>query len=280
MAKLIDKSIPRFLLVGVGNTLLSMVLMFLLEGLGYWPSTAIAYVAGAVMSFFLNRHFTFQSEETLLRSAVKFAVNVAVCYVVAYALAQPIARLFYGEGQSTPIVARSLALLGIASLASSLCGPFSSMLQAVGKAGWNVRLLVAAMALKLAANWFLCAIPEMNIQGAALGTLASYLFLAAAQLGCLRRATGVRLSWLGSFLRPLACALLCGMGARLAYGALGPLLPSGRWGDGAALLAAMAFGAGLYLVALLLLRGIRKSDLQSLPKGQKIAKTLEKQGWI
>ena len=60
--KLIDKSIPRFLLVGVGNTLLSMVLMFLLEGLGYWPSTAIAYVAGAVMSFFLNRHFTFHSE--------------------------------------------------------------------------------------------------------------------------------------------------------------------------------------------------------------------------
>ena len=86
--KLIDKSIPRFLLVGVGNTLLSMVLMFLLEGLGYWPSTAIAYVAGAVMSFFLNRHFTFHSEETLGRSAVKFAVNVAVCYVVGYGLAR------------------------------------------------------------------------------------------------------------------------------------------------------------------------------------------------
>ena len=59
--KLIDESIPKFLLVGVGNTLLSMALMFLLEGLGYWPSTAIAYVAGAVMSFFLNRHFTFHS---------------------------------------------------------------------------------------------------------------------------------------------------------------------------------------------------------------------------
>ena len=88
MAKLIDNSIPKFLLVGVGNTLLSMVLMFLLEGLGYWPSTAIAYVAGAVMSFFLNRHFTFHSEETFLRSAVKFAINVAVCYVIAYALAQ------------------------------------------------------------------------------------------------------------------------------------------------------------------------------------------------
>ena len=54
--KFFDASIPKFLLVGVGNTLLSAVIMFALEGLGYWPSTAIAYVAGAVMSFFLNRN--------------------------------------------------------------------------------------------------------------------------------------------------------------------------------------------------------------------------------
>ena len=88
MARLIDSSIPKFLLVGVGNTLLSLFLMFLLEGLGYWPSTAIAYVAGAVMSFFLNRRFTFHSQEKLGRSAVKFAVNVAVCYVAGYGLAK------------------------------------------------------------------------------------------------------------------------------------------------------------------------------------------------
>ena len=112
MAKLIDRSIPKFLLVGVGNTLLSMALMFLLEGLGYWPSTAIAYVAGAVMSFFLNRHFTFRSRETLLRSAVKFAVNVAVCYVIAYALAQPLAGWVLGRTALAPVWQERLTKLG------------------------------------------------------------------------------------------------------------------------------------------------------------------------
>ena len=112
MARLIDKSIPKFLLVGVGNTLLSMVLMFLLEGLGYWPSTAIAYVAGAVMSFFLNRSFTFKSEETLKRSAVKFAVNVAVCYVLAYALAQPIAGWVLGRTSLSRLWQERLTKLG------------------------------------------------------------------------------------------------------------------------------------------------------------------------
>ncbi len=96
MSKLIDSSIPKFLLVGVGNTLLSAVLMFVLEPLGYWPSTAIAYVAGAVMSFFLNRKFTFKSEEDFVKSAVKFAVNVAVCYLLAYSIAQPLGKLILG----------------------------------------------------------------------------------------------------------------------------------------------------------------------------------------
>lgn len=91
--KFLDASIWKFLLVGLGNTLLSMVLMFALEGLGYWPSTAIAYVAGAVMSFFLNRSFTFRSQETMGRSAVKFSLNVAVCYLMAYGIAQPVMEL-------------------------------------------------------------------------------------------------------------------------------------------------------------------------------------------
>ena len=93
MKKLFDPSMWKFLLVGAANTLLSMVLMFLLEGLGYWPSTAIAYVAGAVLSFFLNRSFTFKSKAAFWPSAVKFAVNVVVCYLIAYSVAQPLVTL-------------------------------------------------------------------------------------------------------------------------------------------------------------------------------------------
>ena len=110
--KFLDASIPKFLLVGVGNTLLSAVLMFLLEDLGYWPSTAIAYVAGAVMSFFLNRKFTFQSRETMGRSAVKFALNVAVCYVLAYSIAQPLGGLVLGAMGLTGVWLERLTKIG------------------------------------------------------------------------------------------------------------------------------------------------------------------------
>ena len=101
--KLLKNSFLRFVLVGVCNTLLSLLLMFLLEGLGYWPSTAIAYAAGAALSFFLNRSFTFHSEEIFWRSLVKFIVNVAVCYVIAYALAQPLVSWVLGSTSISPV---------------------------------------------------------------------------------------------------------------------------------------------------------------------------------
>ena len=82
MNKWLKSSFVRFLLVGAGNTIISLLIMFLLEGFGYWTSTSIAYIIGATVSFFLNRIYTFYSKEKLLRSAVKFSVNGVVCYII------------------------------------------------------------------------------------------------------------------------------------------------------------------------------------------------------
>lgn len=106
-----DRSFIKFLAVGVANTLLSMVLMFLLEGLGYWASTLIAYIAGAILSFFLNRHFTFKSKDNLTATAARFALNVAVCYVLAYALAQPVVGWILGHTTILPIWQERIAKL-------------------------------------------------------------------------------------------------------------------------------------------------------------------------
>ena len=87
-----DLKLVKFLAVGVLNTLFSAVVMFLLynlAGFGYWGSSAISYVLGAALSYVLNKKFTFQNEDVVWKTALKFAVNVAVCYLLAYSLAQP-----------------------------------------------------------------------------------------------------------------------------------------------------------------------------------------------
>ena len=191
------------------------------------------------------------------------------------ALGEPIASLLYGGG-SAPIIAGVLLALGPASLFAAVNTPVSSMLQAVGRADLPVKLLAVAMALKIGINWYLCALPEVNIRGAGVGTLVCYLFLAAAQLYCLRKVTGVKLSFKRLFLKPLVCGVLCGCGA---WGACRGLAALGL-GNGAAVVMSIGCGGILYIFGLILTRGIPKKDLIMLPKGQKIAKTLEKRGWI
>ena len=89
----LDGPFWRFVLVGFLNTLVGNGLGFLLINLtplGVWSSTAITYTLASVMSYFLNKHFTFRHTETGWRPAVRFAANIAVCWVVAYGIAEPV----------------------------------------------------------------------------------------------------------------------------------------------------------------------------------------------
>ncbi len=90
--KFFDLKLVKFLAVGVLNTGFSAVIMFLLYNLahfGYWRSSAISYLLGAILSYVLNKKFTFQNRDAVWKTALKFAINVGVCYVLAYSLAQP-----------------------------------------------------------------------------------------------------------------------------------------------------------------------------------------------
>lgn len=90
--KFFDIKLLKFLAVGVLNTLFSAVVMFLLYNLtqfGYWGSSAVSYVLGSILSYILNKKFTFQNGESVWKTALKFTANVAVCYLLAYSLAQP-----------------------------------------------------------------------------------------------------------------------------------------------------------------------------------------------
>ena len=65
MKKFFDPSMLRFLLVGVVNTLVGAGIMFLLynlAGCSYWLSSAANYIVGGIVSFCLNKYFTFQSK--------------------------------------------------------------------------------------------------------------------------------------------------------------------------------------------------------------------------
>lgn len=98
LKKIFDPTFFRFIVVGVINTLVGYGVMFGLYNLaglhlwgdtGYWISSAANYVVGSIVSFFLNKHFTFRNQEKGAGVVIRFVVNISVCYLLAYGLAKP-----------------------------------------------------------------------------------------------------------------------------------------------------------------------------------------------
>ncbi len=85
----------HFGIVGVVNTLMGWLIMFLLYNLvhlNYWLSSAISYLIGGIYSYHANSRVTFKVEERDRRLPWRFAVNVIVCYLAAYSVAQPLVK--------------------------------------------------------------------------------------------------------------------------------------------------------------------------------------------
>ena len=98
--KIIDMATIKFLMVGVINTLVGTGVMFLLYNVfsaSYWVSSAANYIVGSVVSYFLNKYFTFQNKEKSMVQVLKFVVNISICYLISYGGAKPLVRYLFSS---------------------------------------------------------------------------------------------------------------------------------------------------------------------------------------
>lgn len=95
LALFTDKTFMKFIMVGVINTVVGTAIMFVFYNvfhLSYWVSSASNYFFGSIVSYFLNKHFTFQYHEKGWASLFRFTVNIIVCYLLAYGIAKPLMK--------------------------------------------------------------------------------------------------------------------------------------------------------------------------------------------
>lgn len=91
-----DKTFYKFIIVGVINTVVGAGIMFALYNIfhcSYWLSAVMNYIIGSVVSFLLNKYWTFNSKVFSLKEVVYFIINIAVCFFIAYAVSKSIAFL-------------------------------------------------------------------------------------------------------------------------------------------------------------------------------------------
>ena len=93
MKKILDDQIFKFIIVGIINTLFGTAVMFGMYNLfhcSYFFSTAMNYILGSILSFFLNKYFTFQNKNKSMKQVLKFIFNIVLCYSLAYGIAKPL----------------------------------------------------------------------------------------------------------------------------------------------------------------------------------------------
>lgn len=87
---LFDIKLWKFLLVGVINTLVGeglKALFLALTPLGPLPASAISTALASILSYFLNRYFTFKYQGNSAKAIGRFILNIVVCYVLSHTLA-------------------------------------------------------------------------------------------------------------------------------------------------------------------------------------------------
>ncbi len=219
--------------------------------------------------------------ETVIRIGMLIALPAGIGMA---SLAEPILTVIYGRGNfsdTIPVVVPILTAYGLATCIMAVSTPITNMLQAIGRTDIPVKSVIIGAICKLICNFVLVGIPGVNVYGAVVGTILFYVVIVSINLVSLIRVANVRINWVSVFLKPLLCAALCGLTAFATNALICKIFPADtsesilNMGT-VAMIIAVGLAVVVYVISLLVFKALAKEDVKSLPKGEKIAKVLEK----
>lgn len=201
-------------------------------------------------------------------AAMKLTVLTALPAGVGLSvLAEPILLLLYPAVPDTArAAAYHLTFLGLACVFVCLMVAANGVLQAYGHPLVPVLALLCGGVLKVVTNYLMVGDPATGIRGAAVSTLYCYGLIVLIDLIAIARLVPERPGYIRLFARPVLVTAVMALAARSGYGLFCRVLPE-RW----AVLPAIAVAAAVYVILALAVGAVTRTDVVTLPKGEKIA---------
>ena len=227
------------------------------------PAIAGAFARGA-------RDEAAKISEDSMRVSALIAIPMGVGLSV---MSEPIMTGFYpGSHLAGPGL---LAIMGAASVFVCILLMENAVLQASGKQWYTMISMLVGGIVKIIVNLILVARRDINIFGAPVGTLVSYLVMCVMNF-IFMASTLERTPRLDRILlKPAACSAVMGLCAWAVNGlALRAIGPHGRFGGILAMLIAIAAAVVVYVVCVISTRALTREDLSLIPGGDKIARLL------
>ena len=206
---------------------------------------------------------------TMIRTTALIAVP-AGCGM--FALSERILGLLYSNPEVVTIAGPNLRILGICAVFAGLNAPLVNMLQAINKQTVPFRNIAIGEVLKIVINFILVGTPEINILGVPIGTTVCYVYIFVSNFICFVKYSGVIPDIFSTIIKPLISGVLCAVAAFSVNLGLEYFGISQSLSTVVAILAAVI----VYVICLALLKTLVREDILTLPKGEKIAKLLEK----
>ncbi len=232
------------------------------------PSVTAAWTGG-------NKEQLKKSMETVMRVTTLVTIPSGIGMSV---LAEPLLSLIYhgsSVSDEVEIGSKVLTVMGISVIFIATSTPLCSMLQAVGRMDVPLKLFAIGMVIKIIVNYVLVGIPEINIQGANIGSIVCYGFVTVVALFVLCRQTKIIPDFVSIFVKPLLAGIVCGV---VAY--FSEILFDLFFKQRIATILAVVTAIIAYIIALFVFKAIKREDILQMPKGNKIIKLLEKRKLI
>ena len=210
------------------------------------PTVAAAFAVGDM-----------KTAEEKVSLSLLISLIVALPSAVGYAvLAAPILRTIYPAASDGALI---FAMVAPSVLFSAMSQTAYGSLQGMGKIFVPALSVLAGGVVKLVLNLVLIPIPQINIYGAPIGSVACQAIAFLVSFGVLRKNIKINLSLGRCVLKPLACAAIMGVAARAVY------LLLGAFPNAVATLVSIAFAAAVYLLLIYKTGVFTTEELSHLP---------------
>ena len=219
-----------------------------------------------------------RKEHKVVRGKINMSLRIAMLISMPSAvgigiLSDQILHMLFGAAPSGGDMLR-IGALSIIFLA--LTQIVTGTLQGIGKVKIPMLGVLIGVLVKIAVNYVLIAIPSINVNGAVIGTIACYLVAGTFDWVMLTRITKTKPDVMGILVKPAISAVVMGMAVYVGYYVVYYLIPSNTL----ATLLAILLGVAVYFGYMLLLGGLKKSDITVLPGGNKLASVLMRRGLL
>ena len=227
---------------------------------------------------YLNRAITLFNLPPTIISAIAISIvpaisaSLAIIFAVPCAaglssLAKPILALLYNDPNHSFL----LNIMGIAVLFVTAVQISNAILQSYGKPWIPVIDMIIGGIVKIVVNLLLVSHPDININGAPIGTTLCYFTVMMLNLIHIKRLTKIKFNILTFVVKPLILGLITAFSASLCYGFISDI-----FGNTISVFLSIIAGGSFYVVFLFLLKTFNRDEILLIPKGDKILSLIER----